>query len=164
MTTKELTGQLTSITHAAEVVILSFHESGQIGTVAFSIPNQRYHQLFPAGEPVLGEDIVVVIDQEQLDSGQTTVKIQTIYDPEGDFIPVDEVSGDNLITNAEKDVYAELRALRDQQVAQITLSIDELDDLEQEHEQEAAKAGQVPEFDYGDIVIDQLREEDSDGQ
>lgn len=164
MTTKELTGQLTSITYSTEVVILSFHEFGQVGTVAFSIPNQRYHQLFPAGEPALGEDTVVVIEQNQLDDGETTVRIQAIYDPEGDFIPVDEVSGDNLITSAEKDIYTELRALRDQQVAQMTLSNEELEDLEKEHEEEATKVRQVQEVDYGDLVTDQLGEEDSDGQ
>lgn len=164
MTTKELAGQLISITHSAEVVILSFHEEGQTGTVAFSIPNQRYPELFPAGEPALGDGIVVVIDQDTLDNGEMTAKIQAVYDPNGDFIPVDEVSGDNLITAAENDIYAELRALRDQQVAQITLSVDELEDLANEHAHESAKAGQVQAIDYGDLVTDQLGEEGSDGE
>lgn len=158
MTMKELTGQLTSITHSPEVVILAFQENGQAGAVAFSLPNLKYHELFPAGDLVLGQEVIVVIDQTTDQHDQITVSVQAIYDPDGDFIAVDEVTGDNLMTAAEHDIYAELRAQRDQQIAQIKIPDDELDSLAREHDQQnTAENSQQP--DYGDLVSDSIPEE-----
>ena len=157
MAIKELTGQITSITHAPEVVILGFQETDQVGVVAVSIPNNQYHTLFPAGNPVMGQTLIAVIKQERNSQDQMTVTVESMYDPEDDFIAADEINGVNLLTDAEHDIYAELKDLRDQQIARIEMTDEELIELAHAHDVENA-AKPIVNHNYGDIVVDSIAE------
>lgn len=150
---QEVTGFITGITKSAEVNILSFQEKGQPGAIALTIETSRYHELFPAGDPILGIEMVAVL--QQVDK---KLQVVSIYDPEGDFIATDEVPDlgqlNHQLDDAKStDVYTSLIADRQKPVDHIDASTSELEALAREHD--AAK--QVPESNtnYGDPVTDQ---------
>ncbi|TDV88233.1 hypothetical protein C7818_11933 [Leuconostoc mesenteroides] len=150
---QEVTGFITGITKSAEVNILSFQEKGQPGAIALTIETRRYHELFPAGDPILGIEMVAVLQQ----IGKK-LQVVSIYDPEGDFIAADEVPelgqlNHQLDDAKSTDVYTSLIADRQKAVDQIDASTSELEELAREHD----AANQVPESNtnYGDPVTDQ---------
>lgn len=133
---QEVTGFITGITKSAEVNILSFQEKGQPGAIALTIETSRYHELFPAGDPILGIEMVAVL--QQVDK---KLQVVSIYDPEGDFIAADEVPDLGQLNYQLDDAKS------------IDASTSELEELAREHD----AANQVPESNtnYGDPVTDQ---------
>ena len=143
---QELTGFITGITKSAEVNILSFQEKGQPGAIALTIETRRYHELFPAGDPILGIEMVAVL------------QVVSIYDPEGDFIAADEVPelgqlNHQLDDVKSTDVYTSLIADRQKAVDHIDASTSELEELAREHD--AAIQVHESNTNYGDPVTDQ---------
>ena len=150
---QELTGFITGITKSAEVNILSFQEKGQPGAIALTNETRRYHELFPAGDPILGIEMVAVLQQVG-----KKLQVVSIYDPEGDFIAADEVPelgqlNHQLDDVKSSDVYTSLLADRQKAVDHIDAGTSELEELAREHD----AANQVPESNtnYGDPVTDQ---------
>lgn len=150
---QEVTGVITGITKSAEVNILSFQEKSQPGAIALTIETRHYHEIFPAGDPVLGIEMVAVLQQ----IGKK-LQVVSIYDPEGDFIAADEVPelgqlNHQLDDGKSTDVYTSLIADRQKAVDHIAASTSELEELAREHD----TANQVPESNtnYGDPVTDQ---------
>jgi hypothetical protein len=95
-TEKELYGVITAITKTPDVVVLSFMPETQAENeketpMALSIDPMRYAQLTPAGEPPLGVEMVVVVKEiVQPDQSKQPI-VQNIYNPNGEFIAVDDV-------------------------------------------------------------------------
>ncbi|CCF24731.1 hypothetical protein [Leuconostoc citreum] len=150
---QEVTGFITGITKSAEVNILSFQEKSQPGAIALTIETRRYHELFPAGDPILGIEMVAVLQQVG-----KKLQVVSIYDPEGDFIAADEVPelgqlNHQLDDAKNTDVYTSLIADRQKAVDHIDAGTSELEELAREHD----AANQVPESNtnYGDPVTDQ---------
>ena len=150
---QEVTGFITGITKSAEVNILSFQEKGQPGAIALTIETRHYHELFPAGDPILGIEMVAVLQQVG-----KKLQVVSIYDPEGDFIAADEVPelgqlNHQLDDAKNTDVYTSLIADRQKAVDHIDAGTSELEELAREHD----AANQVPESitNYGDPVTDQ---------
>lgn len=150
---QEVTGFITGITKSAEVNILSFQEKGQPGAIALTIETRLYHELFPAGDPILGIEMVAVLQQVG-----KKLQVVSIYDPEGDFIAADEVPelgqlNHQLDDAKNTDVYTSLIADRQKAVDHIDAGTSELEELAREHD----AANQVPESNtnYGDPVTDQ---------
>lgn len=150
---QEVTGFITGITKSAEVNILSFQEKGQQGAIALTIETRRYHELFPAGDPILGVEMVAVL--QHVDKKLAVV---AIYDPAGDFIAAEDLPemgqlNHQLDDAKSTDVYTSLLADRQKAVDQIDASTSELEELAREHD----AANQVPESNtnYGDPVTDQ---------
>ena len=150
---QEVTGFITGITKSAEVNILSFQEKGQPGAIALTIETRRYHELFPAGDPILGIEMVAVLQQVG-----KKLQVVSIYDPEGDFIAADELPeigqlNHQLDDSKETDLYAAFMVDRQKAIDKIETSSSELEELAREHD----AANQVPESntDYGDPVTDQ---------
>ncbi len=150
---QEVTGFITGITKSAEVNILSFQEKGQPGAIALTIETRHYHELFPVGDPILGIEMVAVLQQVG-----KKLQVVSIYDPEGDFIAADEVPelgqlNHQLDDAKNTDVYTSLIADRQKAVDHIDAGTSELEELAREHD----AANQVPESNtnYGDPVTDQ---------
>ncbi|MBZ5947933.1 hypothetical protein KII93_05555 [Leuconostoc gelidum subsp. gasicomitatum] len=152
-TIQEITGFITGITKSAEVNILSFQEAGQPGAIALTIETRRYHELFPAGDPSLGIEMVAVLKQVG-----KKLQVESIYDPEGDFITADEIPelghlNHQLDDAKSTDVYAGLIADRQKAVDHIDASTSELEELAKEHD--TATQYSESNTDYGDPVTDQ---------
>ena len=116
---QEVTGFITGITKSAEVNILSFQEKAQPGAIALTIETRHYHELFPAGDPILGIEMVAVLQQVG-----KKLQVVSIYDPEGDFIAADEVPelgqlNHQLDDAKNTDVYTSLIADRQKAVDHI---------------------------------------------
>ncbi len=151
--TKELTGFVTAITNTPEVMILTFQESKTQHVLALTLPTDRITEAFPAGEPDLGIELVAVVTEEGED-----IMLQSLYNPDGDFIAADEMSEwcglDADETNmAAIDIYDKLIAQREALLHSVTLSPEELDELAAEHDHDKS-LGQV-ETNYGNPVTGQ---------
>jgi len=150
---KELTGYITGLTKSPKVMILSFQEQGQQSAMALTLETNRYHELFPAGDPILGLEVVVVLKQTS-----QKMQIEAIYNPEGDFIAADELPeigqlNHQLDDSKESDLYAALMVDRQKAIDKIEASSSELERLAQEHD--ADNETKVASTDYGDPVSDQ---------
>jgi len=150
---QEVTGVITGITKSSAVHILSFQDKDQGGVLALTIATRRYHELFPAGDPTLGIEMVAVLKHE---NNQLTVV--ALYDPEGDFIAADDVPDMGTINyqlddSQPSDVYAELLAARQTAVNQIDASKSDLELLAAEHD--AENTADIPTIDYGNPVLGQ---------
>lgn len=147
---QELTGYITAITKAPEVVVLSFQEKGQTSTLALTIDVHRYFDVFPAGDPELNVEVVAVITYQ--DGG---IIVTNVYNPDGDFIAADDLqeleawTADDTSTE-ENDVYERLKKEREHFLASVSLSDEELAELAGEHELERRK--QPVRADYGNPV------------
>lgn len=149
---QEVTGFITGITKSAEVIILSFQEAGQSNAIALTLETRRYHELFPAGDPILGAEMVAVL--QHVDQKLTVV---SIYDPKGDFIAAEDLPemaqlNYQLDDAKSADVYAALIADRRKAVDQIDANMSELEELAAEHDAESTAV--TPETNFGNPVID----------
>ncbi|MCK8605681.1 hypothetical protein LNP18_06135 [Leuconostoc citreum] len=85
-TLEGMTGFITSITKAPEVVIIAFQETGKSSVVALTIDTMRYLKVFPAGDPEMGVELTAVIEKDG-----SNITVRSIYDPNGDFIAADDL-------------------------------------------------------------------------
>ncbi|MCK8605737.1 hypothetical protein LNP18_06415 [Leuconostoc citreum] len=149
-TSQNLTGYITAITKAPEVVVLSFQEKGQSSALALTIDAHRYFNVFPAGDPELNVEVIAVIEHHDND-----IIVTNVYNPNGDFIAADELpeleawDADSM-SSEEQDVYERLKKEREHFLASVFLSDEELAELAGEHEFE--KRQQPERIDYGNPV------------
>lgn len=148
--TKEITGFITGITNNPDVQILTFQETSTQNVIALSLPTQRIREVFPAGEPPLGVELVAVLD-ESLDG----VKLMSMYNPEGDFLDVDELGTLSALDADEQsqdklDFYEQLRLEREKLLDEIDVTEEDLTQLASEHE--AQKQIKPESINYGDPV------------
>lgn len=149
-TNQRLTGYITAITKAPEVVVLSFQEKGQSSALALTIDAHRYFDVFPAGDPELNVEVIAVIKHHD-----DEIIVTNIYNPDGDFIAADDLpeleawTADD--TSAEgNDVYERLKREREHFLSSVSLSDEELAELAGEHEVERRKHPER--IDYGNPV------------
>lgn len=151
--TKELTGFVTAITNAPDVMIVTFQEKYNQHVLALTLPTDRMTQVFPAGEPPLGVELVAVVIEES-----QGILLQSLYNPDGDFIAADELEAmsemDADETNVESlDIYERLKQQREKLLQEVTVDHEELEQLASEHE--AEKSEETPVTNYGNPVTGQ---------
>ena len=150
----QLHGEVTSMTATPDVVIFSFYEYRTKQALALAVDQARYHDLFPAGEPELGVEMVAIVTET---NGEYAI-LDSLYDPNGDMIAVDEVPELlNLATNTgvSDSVLAKWATHQTHTLAEINQDANQLRDLEQDYHLEQAEKDPVVYYEnHGDPVTD----------
>ncbi|MBK0040782.1 MULTISPECIES: hypothetical protein [unclassified Leuconostoc] len=89
-----LYGTITAITKTVDVIVLSFmpkNSEDDQTALALTVDPMRYDQLTPTGDPALGVEVAIVVKQVKQIDGTIQPIVQNIYNPNGEFVAVDEL-------------------------------------------------------------------------
>lgn len=151
--TNEIKGYITAITEAQSLFIVSFQAKNDRSTLALTLSRQHYYDLFPAGTPEIGVEVIAVIEETS-----EKITLKAIYDPTADFLAEDEIPEIVALDAASSPKPLQSVAQRQQLLADLPYGDEDVSELAKLHDDEM---NQPPErVNYGNPVTGEGGQDD----